>query len=158
MLSPGPCGKAGGREGGCADLAAVLKGHLLGQRQCRRIQHAVGDLGGTALARGQPEGREDVHVVALVRVDGLAVLRAVLEGTARGEDAPTVRPIKCLLEGTLGLRGGVGHGHDHGALSVGTHVLDNLAREDAWAARHADQRGRVHARDDLGLRGQAGEE
>src|SRR5208337_2294904 len=92
---------------------------------------------------------KDVNVVGLADVVDRSAELERAEGTARGHDGPSVRPVQGLVRAALDLRGGIAHGQDDGAFDVPGHLADHLFAEDPGAARRADQYGRLHPRDDL---------
>lgn len=87
--------------------------------------------------------REDVSVVALPRVEGLALVGDGQEGRAAGEHDLTLGVLIRLLGGALGLAGGVAQGEDDGFLVEIAHVLQDLGGEGAADGRGADQHRRL---------------
>eukprot|EP00959_Pyramimonas_sp_CCMP1952_P355370 7443558-Pyramimonas_sp.AAC.1 len=72
---------------------------------------------------------EDEHVVALAGVDGAALVGLVLERGPRREEALALGPRHRLLDGDLGVLGGVGEGEDEGVLAARAQRLNRVLVE-----------------------------
>jgi len=94
--------------------------------------------------------REDVGVVALSRVESLALIGDRQEGRAAGEHDLALGVLVGLLGGALSFAGGVAQGKDNGFLVEISHVLQDLGGEGTADGRGADQHRRPGRLDHLG--------
>jgi len=78
-----------------------MRALVLGQRFCqskrRGLDHAIGDLCGSRKDSAEPQARENVHVVALPRVQRLPIENLFRERRSRGKEHSAV----CVLDGVL---------------------------------------------------------
>lgn len=114
---------------------------------CRNEENVLTDVAHAGANDAKRHSREDVGVVALSRVEGLALVGDGREGRAAGEHGLALGIFVGLLGGALGLAGGVAQGEDDGLLVESAHVLQDFGGEGASDGRGADQHrglGRFH--------------
>mmetsp|Transcript_5263 Transcript_5263/g.12191 ORF Transcript_5263/g.12191 Transcript_5263/m.12191 type:complete len:296 (-) Transcript_5263:321-1208(-) len=144
-----------GREEGA--LAHVLARHLVGEGAGGCAEHVVCDPPDASSNDSEPNTRKDVCVVALPGVVCPTLDLNRRKRAPRGKQNLAVRPRKGLLGSALGARGGVGEGHDDGALVVGRHGVNNLLgecpplRADAHKTRWLEDFNRLLQRTNRGV-------
>ena len=95
----------------------------------RGVDHGLSDVDGLGQDGTKSNTGEDVHVVALTGLKGLAVVLKSRERRARGEEDTALGVLDGVLEGALRLAAGVGQREDDGHLVQLSHTLDDLGSE-----------------------------
>ena len=101
-------------------------GDDVGQAFGRRQEYIVRDVSDAGADDPQGHSWEDVGVVALAGLEGLAVHVECRERRSGGEDGAAFGGLVGLLGGAFGLRGRVRQGEDHGSLVERGHVFEDL--------------------------------
>lgn len=128
--------------------------NLLGEKRLREsfsrgVDHGLGNVDGLGQDGAETDTGEDVHVVALTRLEGLAVVLEGREGGARGEEDTTLGVLDGILEGALRLAAGVGQGEDDGHLVQLGHTLDDLRSEGTTDGTETHENSGLDVLDDV---------
>mmetsp|Transcript_6358 Transcript_6358/g.20016 ORF Transcript_6358/g.20016 Transcript_6358/m.20016 type:complete len:351 (-) Transcript_6358:1023-2075(-) len=132
-----------------AALVDLLVGDARGRRLRRRVEHLVGEALRAADGAREADAREDVHVVALRRDEGLALVLDRGERRPGGDDGAALGPVVRLLGGALRVGRRVRHRHDDRARRVLAELGDDALGEDAADAGEAEQAVRLVHREDV---------
>ena len=105
---------------------------------------------------GEADGREDVHVVALLRgeCDGFIFIAVIVVGGGglmvgggkrgtRGKETAAVGVLDGVREGAFGFRGWVGEREDDGSVVDACHLLEDGGREGAADGGETHENGRL---------------